>query len=216
MLHPRSMLEVTFNSESATANCWHGPLPVTLHTCFKHWSWTVVQCCQTTGGHSESGFTASQCSLIGPRQTDSGKGSELKGEIVSSLSCQFVQSEKEELSYKIQLWCGAGLLTAWQYLREHSCLVSKQTFLRMPSFMWEGSKLHEQTSKWNGHERFQWSIHLKRGLASTIERIHKCFRFLRDRRVLHFKTEVCCGRNNFKQMWAFELFYLNRKHLHNL
>lgn len=75
LLHPRSMLEVTFNSESATANCWHGPLAVTLQTlcvcCFKHWSWTVVQCCQTTVGHSESGFTASQCSLIGPRQTDS-------------------------------------------------------------------------------------------------------------------------------------------------
>lgn len=32
----------------------------------------------------------------------------------------------------------------------------------------------------------------------------------------HCKTKVCCEHNNSKQMWAFGLFYSNRKHVHNL
>lgn len=145
-----------------------------------------------------------------------GKGSELNGEIVSSLFHQCVEHEREQLYYKMKPWCSVGLWTFWQYRRENSCSLSKQTAGRMSSLMLKGSKRHEQASQWKWPEtltshltcREVWNPRRLKGFMS-VSVYGEC-------KGPRCKTKVCCVRNNFKQMWTFGLFYLNRKHVCNL
>lgn len=137
-------------------------------------------------------------SVIG-KQTLWQKGQSLKGGIVDSLSHQFVEPEREQLSYKIKPWCRVGLLTVWQNSRENSCLVSKQTSWRMLSSMLKGSKCEMAKDAHSSHLTWKevWNQRQLKGFVN-VSVLGEC-------KGPHCKTKVCCERNNVKQMWAIRI-----------